>query len=565
MSQIKKVDSIINEVLYEKGQTDYTDNQKSFISYYINKKCYKAEHSINHINEYMKNAGLPAKVISSIKNLMDEHALLKQMVTGEIDNFLNDHTSMTMSYFKVDEERNQLATKSAYDSLTSLYSRDFVYEELIRKTKIFTRNRERAFSVMMVDLDYFKKVNDTYGHLIGDRILKTFGRLLKTVIRDSDTAGRIGGEEFLIILPETSINEAVIVAEKIRIVTELLCKKDYTDELFQECDDRIDHTFVLNKIDKIMEEIKLTDENFEKACSGLTVSIGLTQISDYDTKDFSDESIDIIIKNIIKRADDALYSSKNTGRNKVSVVNSGKEYDLSSPVGFRQFNIEMDVDSATGLYKREHLVNEIKKATNLYQRNNSRIFSLLMINVDDLKSINNKNGIKIADKILEIIGSFLISIVRDSDYVGELHGGQFVVILPETDISESMTVAKKIRNGIEFIGKDIEEINEIVNDNKDKKCVQLLITRIKEIYNTYEEEFKIISNAFKSVTVSIGATKIIMKDIKDFQERGVNSVVLDIIERTEKALVYSKANGKNRIAVRLPESHIEEIKNGDCD
>ncbi len=73
-----------------------------------------------------------------------------------------------------------------------------------------------VFSVILLDLDDFKRVNDTLGHLIGDEVLVKLAKILKTNIRDSDTVGRWGGEEFLVILPKADENEAAIVADKLR-------------------------------------------------------------------------------------------------------------------------------------------------------------------------------------------------------------------------------------------------------------------------------------------------------------------------------------------------------------
>ena len=72
------------------------------------------------------------------------------------------------------------------------------------------------FSILLIDLDYFKKINDTYGHLIGDEILKNIAKILKYVLRNVDHIGRFGGEEFIVILPNTNLKNAVLVAEKVR-------------------------------------------------------------------------------------------------------------------------------------------------------------------------------------------------------------------------------------------------------------------------------------------------------------------------------------------------------------
>ena len=75
---------------------------------------------------------------------------------------------------------------------------------------------ERPLSGMMIDIDDFKKINDTHGHLTGDRVIRTFSKILEDSIRAIDILGRYGGDEFLLILPETVIDDARVVAERIR-------------------------------------------------------------------------------------------------------------------------------------------------------------------------------------------------------------------------------------------------------------------------------------------------------------------------------------------------------------
>jgi len=116
--------------------------------------------------------------------------------------------------------RNSLyRQKSMYDSLTGLYSRWYFMERLYEE---FSRIRRYGgvISVAMCDIDNFKKVNDRYGHLIGDRVLRSVGRILRENTRFSDVVGRYGGEEFSIIFPNTSLDRAVIALEKLRKIVE---------------------------------------------------------------------------------------------------------------------------------------------------------------------------------------------------------------------------------------------------------------------------------------------------------------------------------------------------------
>lgn len=111
--------------------------------------------------------------------------------------------------------RKELERLSITDKLTDLFNRQKLDEVLNYEFNQSVRYGSK-FSVILLDLDDFKSVNDTYGHLVGDQVLIKLSEILKRNIRDSDTAGRWGGEEFLVILPKASEEEAVLVAEKLR-------------------------------------------------------------------------------------------------------------------------------------------------------------------------------------------------------------------------------------------------------------------------------------------------------------------------------------------------------------
>jgi len=125
-----------------------------------------------------------------------------------------------------------------------------------------------------MDLDYFKKVNDNFGHSAGDEVLKKIGSLLKENIRDVDSCGRWGGEEFLIVCPETNLNDSINLARRLKNI--------------------IFHT-------SFLQEMTLT---------------GSFGVASYNSGDD--------IKEIIKKADDSLYRAKENGRNRVEVLEKAR-------------------------------------------------------------------------------------------------------------------------------------------------------------------------------------------------------------------------------------------------
>ncbi len=166
---------------------------------------------------------------------------------------------------------NTLCKMASYDSLTGIYNRRTILDILERE--ILRSNREgNPLCVAMVDLDDFKKVNDTYGHATGDIVLREVAYLIQSNLRKYDYVGRIGGEEFLIIFSNLDLQEAVRVCERLRRVMEK-------------------HRF------------DLEDEKI-----GVTLSIGVSSWR-------SNMGID----GLLKSADDACYKAKFTGKNRVEV------------------------------------------------------------------------------------------------------------------------------------------------------------------------------------------------------------------------------------------------------
>lgn len=105
--------------------------------------------------------------------------------------------------------------KAVIDYLTGLYNKAY-FEEAMDREINQAKRYNREFSLILIDIDNFKQINDTYGHLMGDEVLKTLAKIIQLNVRKEDTMCRLGGEEFAIILPDTSIQGANKVAEKIR-------------------------------------------------------------------------------------------------------------------------------------------------------------------------------------------------------------------------------------------------------------------------------------------------------------------------------------------------------------
>jgi two-component system, cell cycle response regulator len=117
------------------------------------------------------------------------------------------------------ESNRRLELLSVTDGLTKLHNHRYFQDELAKKFEESQRY-ERPLSLAMIDIDFFKKVNDTYGHAVGDEVLKAVARLYENSVRSTDLVARYGGEEFAVMMPETDLADAEVSAEKIRSIIE---------------------------------------------------------------------------------------------------------------------------------------------------------------------------------------------------------------------------------------------------------------------------------------------------------------------------------------------------------
>ena len=185
---------------------------------------------------------------------------------------------------EVRKENSALEVLNATDSLTLALTKKETYARLKREISRGQRSLH-PLAFLMLDIDHFKRINDQYGHMVGDTVLKNLSLFCQHKLRDIDVFGRFGGEEFLIACPETDAKAALEIAERLREAI----SKDYF---------------------AIVNGKEIT----------LTVSIG---ISIFDPKQVNHDSLDLAMDLYIDYSDKAMYCAKNAGRNQVKLFDDG--------------------------------------------------------------------------------------------------------------------------------------------------------------------------------------------------------------------------------------------------
>ena len=173
------------------------------------------------------------------------------------------------------KELAQIRDESYKDFLTGISNRK-AFDAALDDIMYSTRADKSTFSILIADIDHFKRVNDNYGHLIGDKVLRFVASTFKRCLKGNDIVARFGGEEFAVILPNTDVTGAYSVAEQIR---------------------------------RAISAGKIKDMHNQSVLDQITISIGIAQ------HDSSDRQNDLV-----QRADQALYKAKEKGRNRIEIM-----------------------------------------------------------------------------------------------------------------------------------------------------------------------------------------------------------------------------------------------------
>ena len=208
-----------------------------------------------------------------ITGILTQKELLRIIYNKWIDFIKEEGNRISKINEELLSKATKLEEKASFDFLTKLYNRRKFNSFLEYEISKANRYKEQHLSLLLVDIDYFKNVNDTYGHLVGDNVLQEISKILTICSRDSDIVARWGGEEFVLMLPQTNVEQAFFVAEKLRATVEK------------------------HKFDDVKH---------------VTCSIGVSQFHKGEDKE-----------TLFKRVDEALYKAKNSGRNRAEIEHFG--------------------------------------------------------------------------------------------------------------------------------------------------------------------------------------------------------------------------------------------------
>jgi len=251
------------------------DNLDDFISKYdVFYECFQDQYGFitkeilineNSWIEYIKNLQEIDRVVK-IRNKND----VEKIFAINVDNYENkvDYYVLSLTDItELKEKSNLLEYQASHDSLTGLFNRN-KFKDLFGKELRRGIRYDNELSLILFDLDNFKRVNDTYGHQVGDEVLIEIAQIITAGVREHDTVVRWGGEEFIILLPETSIDGALMVADKIRL---------------------------------LISEKPISSQNIN-----ITASFGISKMIEDDTED-----------SFVHRTDKALYEAKQNGKNRI--------------------------------------------------------------------------------------------------------------------------------------------------------------------------------------------------------------------------------------------------------
>lgn len=316
---------------------------------------------------------------------------LSDEVNSRFDKVFEDHVSQTRM-----------------DALTHVANRRSFDIELQKELDELEYNGT-PFCLVFVDIDFFKRFNDTYGHQAGDQVLHDVARSLESTVRNSDVVFRYGGEEFAVLMPRLKIADGLNVCERVR------------------------------------RDIEATRYFHGRVKLRLTVSVGITEGVTGDSQ-----------QSIIRRADEALYTSKQAGRNCVhydtgdgcehfgaplQVVDCGQDSTESDGISYYE-------DPTTGLPCRRVFISELYRRLSEAERYGS-LFSIVMLRINGLDRLSEL-GETVVNRALTVVSELTLGVMRETDLIARYSSDSLAILMPSTSIDQAISPIARL---LEEIGE----------------------------------------------------------------------------------------------------------------
>jgi diguanylate cyclase len=302
------------------------------------------------------------------------------------------------------EEIKAHESEARTDCLTQLNNRRAFDDELARRVSEWQR-KGNVVSLIIVDVDHFKKFNDTHGHQAGDEVLRQVAASLKASTREMDICCRYGGEEFAIVLPSTIATDSRMLAERVRVAIEKTLIK------------------------------------FEGKQLKVTASFGVTTAGDNETPE-----------RMLHRADEALYASKEAGRNcshfhtgtECTPITNGQVAKQAAAKPAEKPVVTAVLDS---LPNRTKFVEELRRR--VAESNRSAMpLSVIALELCEYQRVSATEGAGVGQMMLDATAQFLTSTMREMDMVGRLDDTRFVLMLPCASEDESTAIGQRLTDAL---------------------------------------------------------------------------------------------------------------------
>ena len=276
------------------------------------------------------------------------------------------------------------------DKLTGLLSRAEILDHLQGELALASQQNQNLV-VLHADCDHLLRINNEYGHVAGDRFIERVAGALAELTAGLGAAGRIGGDEFLAVLPGQPLDEALALAERIRAAVEA-------------------------------RPLAITHQG-QALELPVAVTIGVAFFPDEDRSITSDE--------LVRRAYDALLRAKQDGGNAVCLYAQIEERD-----------------PLTGVLKRGGILAQFEKARELADPSRANL-ALINLDIDEFDSINKQYGHYTGDEVLRRVARSLVNNFKGIGHVGRYAGDEFVVLLPDSRAETAFVLAEEVRRAIE--------------------------------------------------------------------------------------------------------------------